>query len=41
MFLETFETERLTYRRLCSETIGPLELYDLTSSHNSTAAEEF
>jgi RimJ/RimL family protein N-acetyltransferase len=41
MFPETFETERLTYRRLCSETIGPLELYDLTSSRSSTAMEEF
>ena len=41
MFPETFETERLRYRRLCSETIGPLEFYELTSSHSSTAAEEF
>ena len=41
MFPETFETERLAYRRLCSETISPLELYDLTSSRSSIAVEEF
>jgi len=40
MFPERFETERLRFERLCRDTVGPLDLYDLVSRRNPTIEAE-